>query len=251
MSSLQGSTVTPMDSREHRRVRMRLPARLRWTTPFGQKIELVETIDVSRRGVLVSASEPHTPGVPLWVTFPYDSSLREGQPEMSARIVRCDERLEPIRAANGPGNVQKESASVEQYYAKTYPTNRALAVCDASATFAVAIQFEEHAHSFSNGNGHLHEPERRGGQRRALAVPVRVRPQMIPWFEEAMTIDFSATGLRFRSHREYAPGDYLGVVFKESTPSLWHGTGEFRSQVVRVVPAPDDFALDVSVRLVK
>ncbi len=32
-----GSTVTPADSREHRRVRMRLPVRMRWTTPFGQR----------------------------------------------------------------------------------------------------------------------------------------------------------------------------------------------------------------------
>jgi len=249
--SLQGSTVTPMDSREHRRVRMRLPARLRWTTPFGQRIELVETLDVSRRGLLVSTREPHTPGVPLWVTFPYDASLGDGQPEMSARIVRCEERLEPIRAADGQGNLQKESARAAQHSTKLFLSTRALAICDAPANFALAIQFNEHAYASSNGNGHRREPERRGSQRRDLAVPVRVRPQAIPWFEEAMTMDFSATGLRFRSHREYAPGDYLRIAFKESAPALWHGAGEFRSQVVRVVPALDNFALDVSVCLVK
>lgn len=237
-----------MDSREHRRVRMRLPVRLRWTTPFGQKIELVETLDVSRRGLLVSAREPHACGLRLWVTFPFDSSLGEGQPEMSAHTVRCQEMLEVIRASNIRERVQATSAPAAE---RSDQTVSAVAVCDAPATFAVAIQFDEHAHAPSNGNGHRREPERRGSQRCALAVPVRVRPQTIPWFEEAMTIDFSATGLRFRSHREYAPGDYLGVAFKESTPALWHGTGEFRSQVVRVVPAPDDFALDVSVRLVK
>jgi hypothetical protein len=234
-----------MDSREHRRVRMRLPARLRWTTPFGQKIELVETIDVSRRGLLISAREPHASGLRLWVTFPFDSSLGEGQPEMSAHIVRCQE-MQEVRE-----RVPAASASAAGRSARLDQIVSAVAVCDAPATFAVAIQFDEHAHASSNGNGHGREPERRGSQRRDLAVPVRVRPQMIPWFEEAMTIDFSATGLRFRSHREYAPGDYLGVAFKESTPALWHGTGEFRSQVVRVAPAPDDFALDVSVRLVK
>jgi hypothetical protein len=240
-----------MDSREHRRVRMRLPARLRWTTPFGQKIELVETIDVSRRGLLVTASEPHTSGMPLWVTFPFDSSLRDGQPEMSARIVRCEETLDVMRASTMREKVQTASASAAERSAKLDQTTRALAVCNAPATFAVAIQFEEHARAASNGNGHHHEPERRGSQRRALAVPIRVRPQAIPWFEEAMTIDSSATGLRFRSHREYAPGDYLRVAFKESAPALWHAAGEFRSQVVRVVPAPDTFALDVSVCLVK
>jgi hypothetical protein len=240
-----------MDSREHRRVRMRLPARLRWTTPFGQKIELVETIDVSRRGLLVSAKEPHTLGVPLWVTFPFDSSLGDGQPEMSARIVRCQGTLEVIRASNIRERVQTESASATERSAKLDQIARAIAVCDAPATFAVAIQFEKRAHASSNGNGHRHEPERRSSQRRALAVPVRVRPPTIPWFEEAMTIDFSTTGLRFRGHREYAQGDYLKIAFKESAPALLHGTGEFRSRVVRVVPAPDDFALDVSVCLVK
>ncbi len=85
-----------MVSREHHRVRIRLPARLRWTTPFGQKIELSETIDVSRGGLLLSSREWHAAGVPLWVTFPYDASLPECQPEVLARIVRCAE-LSPAR----------------------------------------------------------------------------------------------------------------------------------------------------------
>lgn len=251
MPSLQGSTVTPMDSREHRRVRMRLPARLRWTTPLGQKIELVETIDVSRRGLLVSTAEPHTPGLPLWVTFPFDASLGDGQPEMSARIVRCEEMLEVVRFSTMREGLETVRAWNAERSAKLDQIARALTICDAPANFAVAIQFHEHASTSSNGNGHRQEPERRGSPRHALAVPVRVRPQTIPWFEDAMTIDFSATGLCLRSHREYAPGDYLGVAFRESAPVLWHSSGEFRSQVVRVVSALDTFALDVSVCLVK
>jgi hypothetical protein len=240
-----------MESREHRRVRMRLPVRLRWTTPFGQKIELGETIDVSRSGLLVSTKEPHTSGVRLWVTFPYDSSPGDGQPEMSARIVRCGEVLEVIRAANAREKVQTESASAAERSAKLDQLARALAICDAPATFAVAIQYEEHANTSSNGNSHRSEPERRGSPRRALAVPVRVRPETIPWFEEAMTIDFSANGMRFRSHREYVLGEQLKIKFGNSTPTLWLGAGEFRSIVVRVAPAPDTFALDVSVCRVK
>jgi PilZ domain len=240
-----------MESREHRRVRMRLPVRLRWTTPLGQKIELGETIDASRSGLLVSTKEPHTSGVPLWVTFPYDASPGDGQPEMFARIVRCGEVLEVIRAANAREKVLTESASAAESSAKLDQIARALAICDAPATFAVAIQFEEHANTSSNGNGHCSEPERRSSPRRALAVPVRVRPEPIPWFEEAMTIDFSTNGMRFRSHREYAPGDYLRVKFEDSTPTPWPGTGEFRSMVIRVAPAPDTFALDISVCRVK
>src|SRR5467141_1778117 len=109
-----GSTVTPMDSREHRRVRMRLPVRMRWTTPFGQKIELGETIDVSRSGLLVSTKESHTPGVTLWVTFPYDASLADGQPEILARVARCDEVLEVIRASNAREKIHSASASEQE-----------------------------------------------------------------------------------------------------------------------------------------
>ena len=236
-----------MDSREHRRVRMRLPVRLRWTTPFGQKIELGETIDVSRGGLLVSTTARHDSGVTLWVTFPYDASLGDGQPEMSAQIVRCEAVLEMIRSANARDKVQTESAAALERSAKLDQIARALAICDAPPTFAVAIQLEEHAASSTNGNGHRREPERRVSARRALAVPVRVRPEKIPWFEEAMTIDFSKEGMRFRSHREYAAGEYLRVAFEDSPATPWHGTGEFRSKVIRVSPAPDTVALDISV----
>jgi hypothetical protein len=62
-----------------------------------------------------------------------------------------------------------------------------------------------------------------------------------------MTIDFSSTSLCFRSHREYQPGDSLKIAFEETTSTPWSGTGEFRVRVVRVAPAPDSNALDVSV----
>ena len=236
-----------MDSREHRRVRMRLPVRLRWTTPFAQKIELAETIDVSRGGLLVSTKEPHTSGVPLWVTFPYDASLGDGQPEMLARVVRCVEVLEVVRATYAREKVQSENAKAAEHSAKLDQIARALGICDAPATFAVAIQFEEHANGEWNGHAVRREPERRGSPRRALAVPVRVRPAQIPWFEEAMTIDFSAKSLRFRSHREYAVGEHLKIRFADSSRKPWPGNGEFISEVVRVAPALDTFALDVSV----
>src|SRR6267378_3651531 len=132
-----------MDSREHRRVRMRLPVRLRWTTPFAQKIELAETIDVSRGGLLVSTKEPHTSGVPLWVTFPYDASLGDGQPEMLATIVRCGDVLEVVRATYARERVKSENAMAAERSAKSDQIIRAHGISDAPATFAVAIQFEE------------------------------------------------------------------------------------------------------------
>jgi hypothetical protein len=220
-----------MDSREHRRVRLRLPIRLRWTTPLGQKIELGETIDVSRSGLLVSTKESHTPGVTLWVTFPYNAALADGQPEILARVARCDEVLEVIRATNAREKVQTKSASEQERSAKLDQLARALGISDAPATFAVAFHFEEQTHSSSNGNVHRHEPERRGSMRRTLAIPVRVHPQGIPWFEEAMAIDISAKGMRFRSHREYGLGDQLRIAFQDPASAPWHGTGEFLSEV--------------------
>lgn len=200
-----------MVSRAYRRVRMRLPARLRWTSPFGQKIELAETMDVSRGGLLLSGRESHAPGVPLWVTFPYDASVREGQPEVPARVVRCEE----LSAAPFP--------------------------------FSLAIQFEGQARFVSNGNGARRDPERRRSLRRSLAMPIRVRPENVPWFEEAMSLDVSPRGMRFRSQREYATGELLRIAMEDASSPSWPGSGEFRATVVRVAPVPDGVAVDVGV----
>jgi len=242
-----GSTATPADSREHRRVRMRLPVRMRWTTPFSQKIELGETIDVSRSGLLVSTKESHTPGITLWVTFPYDATLSDGQPEILARVARCNEVLEVVRSTNAHEKVQSASASEQERSRKLDQLARALGIADAPATFAVAFHFEEQTHPSSNGNAYRREPERRGSMRRTLAIPVRVHPQRIPWFEEAMAIDISAKGMRFRSQREYALGDHLKIAFQNPASAPWHGTGDFLSEVVRVAPVPGSIALDISV----
>jgi len=236
-----------MNSRQHRRVRLRLPVRLRWTTPFGQKIELADTIDVSRSGALVSTKESHSKGIMVWLTFPYDASLSDGQPEILARVVRCEEALEVIRASNAREKIQTGNAVEQERSAKLDQLARAIGVSENPATFAVAFDFEEQPHSASNGNAHRHEPERRGSARRTLAIPVRVHPERIPWFEEAMAIDVSAKGMRFRSHREYAPGDHLKISFQNAASAPWHGTGEFLSKVVRVASVPGSIALDVSV----
>ena len=237
-----------MRDREYRRVRMRLPVRLRWTAPLGQKIELCETIDVSRGGLLLSSKEPHAAGVPLWVTFPYDALLPDGQPEVLARVVRCGEMLQTIRAANIREKIQTQIASDQERSAKLdQQLARAIGISHAKARFAVAIHFEEQAYADSNGNRARYDPERRASSRHALAVPVRVRPEKIPWFEEAMSLDFSLKGMRFRSRREYQTGDALKIALENAASTPWSGVGEFRTQVVRVSPAPDAVSLDVSV----
>jgi hypothetical protein len=208
-----------MDRREHHRAQLRLPVRIRWNTPFGQKTEVRKTLDISRGGLLVPCQETHAPGVQLWVTFPYDTSLGDGQPEMLAKVVRVG------RARNGNGKSTGESSN-----------ERALAV-----HFALSFRPE------SNGNGHAKERERRDSPRRPLALPVRVRPEHIPWFEEAMTIDVSAQGLRFVSSREYQEGQRLLVSFESTTSGPWSSASETAARVVRIEALPGSAALAVTI----
>jgi hypothetical protein len=215
-----------MDRREHHRARLRLPARLRWTGPFGQKTELCETLNVSRGGMLVPCEEFHATGVSLWVTFPYDASLRDGQPEVLARVVRSK------RAGEfAPGHAVRNA--------------------DVCPQPAAALHFEVAPHAAANGNGHLPHPERRASPRRGLALPIHVRPEDVPWFEEAMTVDVSAEGLLFLSSREYQPGEYLLVSFEASAFSPWPSAGESHCVVVRVEPVSGSSALAVSIRRVQ
>ena len=99
----------------------------------------------------------------------------------------------------------------------------------------------------SNGNGHVKERERRDSPRRPLAVPVRVRLEHIPWFEEAMTIDISAHGLRFLSSREYQEDDRLRVSFDPTSSGPWPTTPETPARVVRIEPVPESTALAVTI----
>src|SRR2546425_11290352 len=49
---------------------------------------------------LFRSKVPPVTGVPLWVTFPYDASPPDGQPEVLTHVVRYGERLEVIRGMN-------------------------------------------------------------------------------------------------------------------------------------------------------
>ncbi len=93
----------------------------------------------------------------------------------------------------------------------------------------------------------LRDVERRTAPRRALAVPVRVRTEYMQWFEETMTIDCSRDGLKFRSNREYARGEFLVVSFEGAATSPWLGVTESLLMVVRVESEPDLAELQVAV----
>ncbi len=78
--------------RRHPRAQLRLPARIRWQGPLGMRLEVTETIDVSREGLLLRCAEPCETMIRVWVTFPFDAKVvGAAQPEMPARIVRTEE----------------------------------------------------------------------------------------------------------------------------------------------------------------
>jgi hypothetical protein len=169
-------------------------------------------LNVSRGGLLVSCQESHAPDVGLWITFPYDASIPEGQPEVPARVLRCE-----------PG-------------------------ATAPLTLRVALRFEKSGYEASNGNGRCPDPERRASPRHTLAMPVHVRPERIPWFEETMTLDVSGEGLRFTSSRGYALSDRLLVSFAPRASAPWQAGTEIPARIVRVERLPESNALAVTVQ---
>lgn len=250
-----------MDRREHHRVQLRIPARLRWTTPLGQKTEICETLNVSRAGLLVPCKENHSAGTPLWVTFPFDATLPFGQPEVMARVVRSELLATRVAAMNGSESAAgalKESAGAAE--SRDRAGDPGLEGAELAFAAMAALQFETKPHSKkngqagngnghgnANGNGHHREVERRTSARRLVAVPIRVRLEHVPWFEEAMTMEASNEGLRFVSCRGYEPGQYLIVAFEDAVLSPWPVAAEFRSLVVRVDPLPQGPALAVTI----
>ena len=302
-----------MDRRDHHRVQLRLPARLRWTTPFGQKTEVCTTVDVSRGGMLVPSREPHAEGLPLWITFPFDASLTVGQPEILARVVRAavvapgDVAKKKNGNGNGNGNGHHKngngangqggngsngnghkngngngnghhhdhdhgagafrSPSATEAAAAAAArqasdagslseSETAIVAKDAEIAWAtefstlLALRFEIDsrrqavpAHAIVP----LRDVERRLTVRRPFVVPVRVRTERMPWFEETMTVDCSVDGLKFRSSREYARGEFLVVSFESVATSPWLGVTESLLMVVRIESGPDVAELQVAV----
>jgi len=160
--------------------------------PSARKIELQNTIDVSRGGLLVSTKERHAPGVTVWVTFPHDASLSMANRRFRARSCAVTKYWElsvlPTRVREfHPANTSEAGTLPRNWINLRVPA----AFSDAPATFAVAFQFESPAELFLEWPRAASESERRNRVRKALAIPIRVHPEQIPWFEEAMTLDIS------------------------------------------------------------
>jgi hypothetical protein len=201
-----------MPQRQHARVRLRLPVRLRWVAPLGQQSEVCETRNVSRGGLLVACHKHHDEGFPLWVTFPFDSKAPDLQPEVLARVVRCQGQ----RAANGGD----EEIAVH-FEGIPRPAN----FDERKATSVTA-----------NGSG------------RRVSLPIRVRPRHILWYEEAMTLEVSADKMKFVSNRVYAPGETLLVTFVNSDVKPWQGSANIPATIVDIERLPHSTSLVITVK---
>ena len=206
-----------MQRRQHPRVRLRLPARLRWSAPLGQRTEQCESVNASRGGLLVASKEAHGAGFPLWVTFPFDPAASGLQPEVPARVVRSAEKCSEKGARR----------------------------------WAVALQFERAAEPAHSGKGKRGVREQRNGLGRSIALPIRVRPRHVPWHEEAMTLQISAEELQFLTHREYTFGERLLVAFVSPGDAPWSGHAEWDTVVtgIQTEAGSDSVKVTVSKKL--
>jgi hypothetical protein len=81
--------ATAKEQRGHPRARLHLPVRLRWRGPLGSLVEVTETLDTSREGLLIYRQEETREGSRVWVTFPFDAAATNAvQPETRAHVVR-------------------------------------------------------------------------------------------------------------------------------------------------------------------
>ena len=83
--------ATSVELRRHPRAQLKLPARIRWQGPLGMRLEITQTVDVSREGMLFRRNEACERLARVWVAFPFDpTSGAATQPETPARIIRVE-----------------------------------------------------------------------------------------------------------------------------------------------------------------
>jgi PilZ domain len=107
------------DLRKHPRALLNLPIRIRWYGPLGMRLEVNDTVDVSREGLLVRRAEPCEVQTRVWVAFPYDTDQNAGiQPERSAIVVRGGrDPLDGFRVAlrlEAPAHVEWRAPALER-----------------------------------------------------------------------------------------------------------------------------------------
>jgi hypothetical protein len=82
----------PLEQRRSTRVQLTLPARVRWHGPLGMRMEVTQTLDVSREGLLVRRKERCWIGTRVWVAYPFDRGASATEhTEMAARVTHVEQ----------------------------------------------------------------------------------------------------------------------------------------------------------------
>ena len=90
MFTMNGSN-RPLELRKRPRAQLSMPVRIRWRGPFGMRLEIAQTLDVSRGGLLIERLEPCEPQSNVWVLFPFEPNGDSAQVETPAHVVRVEE----------------------------------------------------------------------------------------------------------------------------------------------------------------
>jgi PilZ domain len=162
-----------VEQRKHPRARLGFAARIRWRGPIGMRLEVTETIDVSRDGVLLHRQEDSLAMMSrIWIVFPFSAdTVTKIEPETPARVVRVER--------------------------------------DPGGGYRVGLQLQPP----SRASNLPAQRERRASPRNPFALPIFVRPSGTPWPEETMTRNFSRTGVEFETSHIYAAGDAVLAQF--------------------------------------
>ncbi|MGH9737211.1 MAG: PilZ domain-containing protein [Candidatus Acidiferrales bacterium] len=188
------------EQRKHPRAHLRFLARIRWLGPLGMRFEIAEIIDVSREGVLLACHGD------------LPAAMSRGW-----IVFPFDPRAAGAMEPETPARITRIES-------------------DPGSGHRVGLQLQPRKRSA----GPTIQPERRDFARFAVCLPIFVRSQGMPWPEEAMTHDFSRSGLRFETSHVYAPGDSIRA---EIPWGEWADAGELFGRVVRVEPAEDEAAI--------
>ena len=110
------------------------------------------------------------------------------------------------------------------------------------------MHFEDAAHAQSRENGSRVANKSQNGAGSKISLPIRVRPQHVPWYENAMTLEVSRDKLKFVTNREYAFGQPLLVSFETGSEAPWSGDGEWETRVTGIEMEAGKESLCVTVR---
>jgi PilZ domain len=197
-----------LEERRSPRVQLGLPVRIRSHGPLGMRLEVTQTIDVGRHGLLVLCRERCEPGTRVWLAYPYEPSASStAHSEIAARVMRVEPDPRDRTSDTDTGNQRAQG-------------------------YRIALKFRPR----SEGKFIQPSVERRTSTRVYSAVPIFVCTASGRCHGEAMTQDLSRGGVRFETSDIYAVGDcvHAKLPFAE-----WPAAGEIAGRIVRVQTIED------------